>query len=248
MRAASRGHVPPSAAGTSLKDVDATRAVGPCGRWVRAAGRGHVPPGRGAACRWSGAEMGRPAEPAREGQEVHRDLPLGMGVSVEGQTSVGGAGVLARYAAHRAEKRSRHAQGATNLQQRGNKITLLFAGIAGALRVIYESANQARVASENGAQLVTSPGYLDPGLPVGVVVLVVDRIRREGVHPGSWPASAWCPGPGEEVAPPPAGPFRPAECGWARRPAGPTRTSCGPRDCGSCCSLRSLSPLAGTHA
>ena len=79
------------------------------------------------------------------------------------------------------------------MQQRGNKISLLFAGIAGGLRVIYESANQARVASENGAQLVTSPGYLDPGLPVGVVVLVVDRIRREGVHPGSWPASAGSP-------------------------------------------------------
>jgi hypothetical protein len=176
-----------------LKDVDATRAVGPCGRWVRAAGRGHVPPGRGAACRWSGAEMGRPAEPAREGQEVHRDLPLGVGVSVEGRTSVGGAGVLARYAAHRAEKRTRHAQGATNLQQRGNKISLLFAGIAGGLRVIYESANQARVASENGAQLVTSPGYLEPGLPVGVVVLVADRIRREGVRAGSWPAPAGSP-------------------------------------------------------
>ena len=79
------------------------------------------------------------------------------------------------------------------MQQRGNKISLLFAGIAGGLRVIYESADRARVASENGAQLVTSPGYLGPGLPVGVVVLVVDRIRREGVQPGSWPASTGSP-------------------------------------------------------
>ena len=94
MRAASRGHVPPSAAGTSLKDVDATRAVGPCGRWVRAAGRGHVPPGRGAACRWSGAEMGRPAEPAREGQDVHRDLPWGGGHQCRGSNKCGwGRGV-----------------------------------------------------------------------------------------------------------------------------------------------------------
>ena len=62
---------------------DATRAVAPGGRWKRAAGREHVPPGRGAACERSGAEMGRPAGPDREGQEVHGDLPWGGGVSAE---------------------------------------------------------------------------------------------------------------------------------------------------------------------
>ena len=73
------GHAPPGAAGTGLMSEDDTRAVAPGSRWRRAAGRGHVPPGRGAACERSGAEMGRPAGPDREGQEVHGDLPLGGG-------------------------------------------------------------------------------------------------------------------------------------------------------------------------
>jgi hypothetical protein len=66
------------------------------------------PPDRGTARLRSGAEMGRPTRPDREGQEVRRDLPSQGSESVQKAKHTGwGRGVtavLAKHAANRAER------------------------------------------------------------------------------------------------------------------------------------------------